>query len=153
MRNGALVRRFVIEVLARGDMVAFDALVADEIVVTSGIAPTGPMRGKAAFGQGLGALAAFSEGSLAIENIIPAGDRVTVRYTAFARHTGPQLGVEPTNRRIRMSEIRLMRFADRRIVEDYVADVNNDRPWLVYPRYCEAWLAGELETGAPVPVV
>lgn len=140
MRNAQVARRFVEEVLARGDMQAFDELVSDEIVVTSGISPLAPMVGKAAFAKGLGALAAFSDGALRLEDVLPTGDRVTVRYAAFATHTGDQLGVAPTGKRIKMWEIRLMRIADGRIVEDFVADINYDWPWLIAPRYRDAWL-------------
>ncbi len=141
LRNAEIARTFVERVLARGDLAVFDQLVADDIVVNSGISPLAPMIGKAAFGAGLGALAAFSEGELHLEDVIPAGDRVTVRYTAFARHTGDQLGVPATGKRIKMWEIRLMRIAAGKIVEDFVADVNYDWPWLVAPRYRDAWFA------------
>lgn len=34
-----------------------------------------------------------------------------------------------------MWEIRLMRLRNGRIVEDFVADINYDWPWLVAPAY------------------
>jgi predicted dinucleotide-binding enzyme/predicted ester cyclase len=147
MRNGEIAWRFVTDVLARGDMQAFDELVADSIVVNSGISPLAPMAGKEAFREGLGTLGAFSRGELHVQDVLPAGDRVTVRYVAYADHTGPQLGVPPTGKRIKMWEIRLMRIAESKIVEDFVADINYDWPWLVAPRYRDAWLRQMAEHG------
>lgn len=133
--NAEIARRFVEEVLAKGNMAVFEELVADEIVVHSGIRPFGPMVGKAAFREGLGALAAFSNGSMTIEDVLAVDDRVVVRYRAVADHTGDQLGVPATGKRIMMWEIRLMRLRDGQIVEDFVADINYDWPWLVAPAY------------------
>lgn len=134
-RNAAIARRFVERVLARGDMAVFDEVVDDDIVVNSGISPFAPMVGKEAFWSGLGALAAFSNGELAIEDLLAVEDRVVVRYRAHGDHTGDQLGVPPTGKRITMWEIRLMRLRDGRIVEDFVADINYDWPWLIAPAY------------------
>jgi len=144
-RNAAVARRFVEGVLARGDMAVFDEVVDDDIVVTSGISPFAPMVGKEAFRRGLGALAAFSNGDLTIEDILAVEDRAVVRYRAHGDHTGDQLGVPPTGTRITMWEIRLMRLRDGRIVEDIVADINYDWPWLVAPAYPD----GVGKTGLP----
>ena len=77
-----------------------------------------------------------------LEDLLAVEDRVVARYRARADHTGDQLGVPATGRRITMWELRLMRFRDGRLVEDFVADVNYDWPWLVAPAYRDAWLAG-----------
>lgn len=134
-RNRAVARRFVEHVLGGGDMQVFDEVVDDDVVVHSGIKPLAPMVGKEAFREGLGALAAFSNADLTIEDLLAVDDRVVVRYRAHADHTGDQLGVPATGKRITMWEIRLMRLRDGRIVEDLVADINYDWPWLVAPAY------------------
>ncbi len=141
LENAEVARRFIVYGLARGDGTILDSLVADDVVVTSGISPLAPMVGKAGFFAGLGALGAFSNVDLVLEEILPSTDRVTVKYTAHGTHTGDQLGVPPTQKRIEMKEIRLMRIRDGKIVEDFVADINYDWPWLVAPRYRDAWLA------------
>lgn len=134
-RNLELARRFLTEVLGAGDMVAFDELVADDVVVHSGISPLAPMVGKEAFRTGLGSLAAFSFEDFALEDLLAVEDRVVARYRAHATHTGDQLGVPASGRQVTMWEIRLMRWADDRLVEDFVADINYDWPWLVAPAY------------------
>ncbi len=141
LKNAEVARRFVVYGLARGDGATLDKLVAEDVVVTSGISPLAPMVGKAAFFAGLGTLGAFSNVELVLEDVLPKADRVTVRYTSHGTHTGDQLGVAATQKRITMKEIRLMRIRDGQIVEDFVADINYDWPWLVAPRYRDAWLA------------
>ena len=134
--NAAVARRFIEEVLAGGDMRAFDELVDENIVVNSGMRPLAPMVGREDFREGLGTLGAFSNaGELVIEDLLAVEDRVVARYRVQADHTGDQLGVPATGKRITMWEIRLMRLKGGKIVEDFVADINYDWPWLVAPAY------------------
>lgn len=134
-RNLEVARRFVDGFLVGQDLAVFDELVDDDVVVHSGVHPLGPMVGKQAFLEGMGALGAFTFTGFALEDILAVQDRVVVRYRAQAEHTGDQLGVPATGKRITMWEIRLMRLRDGRIVEDFVADINYDWPWLVAPAY------------------
>jgi hypothetical protein len=133
--NLGLARRFVAEVLGAQDAAAFAELVADDVVVNSGISPLAPMVGRDAFGAGLGSLAAFTFVDFALEDLLAVEDRVVARYRAHADHTGDQLGVPATGKRVTMWEIRLMRWRAGRLVEDFVADINYDWPWLVAPAY------------------
>lgn len=133
-----LGRRFVTEVLGAQDPEAFDALVADDVVVHSGIEPLAPMVGKEQFAAGLAKLAAFTFLDFELQDLLAVDDRVVVRYRARATHTGDQLGVPASGKEITMWEIRLQRWADGRLVEDFVADINYDWPWLVQPAYPDA---------------
>ncbi len=134
-RNATLARRFIEEVLAGGNMQSFDELVAEDVVVNSGLSPFAPMIGKEAFRQGLHTLGAFSNGDMTIEDVLAVQDRVIARYRAHADHTGDQLGVPPTGKRITMWEIRLMRWKNGQLIEDFVADINYDWPWLLAPAH------------------
>ena len=131
----ALGRRFLQEVLGAQDPAAFDELVADDVVVHSGISPLEPMVGKEAFRAGLAKLAAFSFEDFAVEDLLAIDDRVIARYRAHALHTGDELGVPATGKRVTMWEIRLQRWAGGQLREDFVADINYDWPWLVAPAY------------------
>ena len=133
--NLALGRRFITEVLGAQDQAAFTELVDEDVVVHSGIRPMAPMLGRDAFAAGLGSLAAFTFADFTVEDLLAVEDRVIARYRAHAEHTGDQLGVPATGKRITMWEIRLMRWRAGRLVEDYVADINYDWPWLVAPAY------------------
>ncbi len=134
----ALGRRFVTDVLGAQDPAAFEELVDDDVVVHSGIEPLAPMVGKAAFAAGLAKLAAFTFTGFVLEDLLAVDDRVIVRYRAQATHTGDQLGVPATGLDVTMWEIRLQRWRDGRLVEDFVADINYDWPWLVQPAYPDA---------------
>lgn len=134
-RNLQLAQRFMTEVLGQGNMDAFDELVAEDVVVNSGISPLEPMVGKEAFRAGLAKLAAFEFEDFSLEDLLATEDRVIARYRAHATHTGDQLGVPATGKRVTMWEIRLMRWTDGLLVEDFVADINYDWPWLVAPAY------------------
>lgn len=133
--NLVRARRFIEEALGAGDMSVFDELVDDEVVVHSGISPFAAMRGKEAFRTGLGSLGAFSFEDFALEDLLAVEDRVIARYRAHATHTGDQLGVPASHQRITMWELRLMRWREGRLVEDFVADINYDWPWLVAPAH------------------
>ena len=133
--NLALGRRFINDVLGGRDQAAFAELVDPDVVVNSGISPSAPMVGRDAFATGLGALAAFTFVDFTLEDVLAVGDRVIVRYRAHADHTGDQLGVPATGKRVTMWETRLMRWRAGRLVEDFVADINYDWPWLVAPAY------------------
>ena len=133
--NLAAARRFVAEVLVAQDSAAFAELVDPDVVVNSGMRPLEPMVGRDAFAEGLGTLAAFAFIDFTVEDMLPVEDRVIVRYRARADHTGDQLGVPATGKRITMWELRLTRWRAGRLVEDFVADINYDWPWLVAPAY------------------
>lgn len=133
--NLAVARRFVAEVLGAQDQRAFTELVDPDVVVNSGMQPLAPMIGRDAFAEGLGTLAAFTFVDFTVEDMLPVEDRVLVRYRAHADHTGDQLGVPATGKRVTMWELRLTRWRAGRLVEDFVADINYDWPWLVAPAY------------------
>ena len=130
-----MVSRFLTEVLGQGNLAVLDEVTAPDLVVNSGISPLAPIRGRQAFRDALGVLAAFTFLDFTVEDLFAVQDRVVVRYRALADHTGDQLGVAATGKRVTMWEIRLMRLRDGLIVEDFVADINYDWPWLVAPAY------------------
>ncbi len=127
--------RFVTEALGQRDRTAFDALVHPDVVVHSGLSPLKPIRGAEAYWQTLGQLAAFTFLDFELRDLFATGDRAVAQFRAHALHTGDQLGVPATQQRILMWEIHLMRWHDGRLVENVVADVNYDWPWLVQAAY------------------
>ena len=131
----AAARRFFEKALAGGDRKTFDELVAEDVVVNSGIEPLATIRGRDAYWNALGKLAAFTFESFGIEDVIVSGDRTVVRMRAEAAHTGDALGVPATQKKIVLWEIHLMRWRDGRIIENLVADINYDWPWLVASAY------------------
>ena len=125
--NVALARRFAERALGAGDMAAFDEIVADDIVVETGLKPDAPIRGKAEYGAVIGERlgAILSNASMDVEEVAALGeDRAMVRFTASADHTGSLWGVPATGRRITMREVHIMRFRDGKLVENLVGGLN-----------------------------
>lgn len=126
-RHKELARRFVERALGMGDTAAFDEIVAEDVVVHSGLKPTGPIRGKEEYRRQLAETLGrvFSDGVMTIDDVAATTDgRVVVRFTAAATHTGALWGIAPTGRRITMKEIHFMRFRDGELVENWVGGLN-----------------------------
>lgn len=133
--NRALALRFVNEALAMGKQDVFEALVHPDVVAWSGLEPLGPIRGRDAYWAALGKLQAFTFVGFELQDLLAVEDRVIARFNARADHTGPQLGVAATGKRIVMWEVHMMRWRDGQLVENFVSDINYDWPWLIAPAY------------------
>src|SRR3954453_2299391 len=59
----------------------------------------------------------FPDLTLTCDDIVPASDKVAVRWTATGTHEGDQLGVPATHRKVRLTGIDMLRIADGRIAE------------------------------------
>ena len=91
IRNLAAARRFVEGVLGGADPGAFAELVAESVVVDTGLKPGGKITGRDEYGRVLAATlgAAFSNGRMEIKDIAALVDgRVIVRFEASADNTG-----------------------------------------------------------------
>ena len=135
-RNLAAARRFVEGVLSGADPGAFADVVAEGVVVDTGLKPNGKITGREEYGRVLGATlgTAFSNGRLEIKDIAPLADgRVVVRFEASADNTGPLNGIAATGKRFTFCELHLMRFVDGKLVENWVGELN--------PLMYETWQA------------
>jgi steroid delta-isomerase-like uncharacterized protein len=59
------------------------------------------------------------EGHWAIQEIVEAGDRVTVRWVGEGTHTGEVMGVAPTGRKIRVDAVSVLHIRDGKIARNY----------------------------------
>jgi steroid delta-isomerase-like uncharacterized protein len=121
-RNKAIVRRFVDEVFVAGDEAAVDELVAADFVPhTWGSVEPGTASLKQAMERVSGGL---SDVSMTIDDMIAEGDRVAVRLTSHAVHSGEFMGMPPSGNDYTISEVHIFRIADDRIAEHWhVADL------------------------------
>lgn len=115
--NKAVVRRFIDEVFVAGRSDAIDELVAPDFVPHSwpGTGP-GPADLKRAMTR---VFAGLSDVSMAIEDMIAEGDRVAVRLTAHAVHTGEFMGMPASGKAYTIPEIHIFRVSDSRIAEHW----------------------------------
>lgn len=126
-RNMGLARRFVEGVLGGADPGAFAEIVDEHVAVDTGLKPTGRIQGAAEYGRVLAETlgAAFTNGSLSIEDIAPLVDgRIMVRFVASADNTGALNGIPPFGARFTFAEIHLLRFENGKLVESWVGGLN-----------------------------
>lgn len=114
--NKALVRRVYAEWWnARGNAASVDEMVRPDFI---GHLDNGKVRtidtlrqDIAVFQSALGGLREE------VEDMIAEGDRVAVRYTLYATHTGDFYGAKPTGKAIKVSGIEIFRIQDGKIAE------------------------------------
>ena len=115
--NKGVALRFIEGVFIDQDPKAVDELAADDFTAhTFGDLPPGPEALKEAMhraGEGI------SEPKFEIHDVIAEKDRVAVRLTTRARHTGTFMGVEPSGNEYSIDEIHLFRIEDGKVLEHW----------------------------------
>lgn len=113
--NEQAVRRIYEECLNQGRTDALRDLVSDDYVGPQG------ERGAAGFGQPIAALrAGFPDIRFVIEDVVASGDRVAVRWTWRATHTGTFRGLAPSGRPVTDTGMAIYQLRDGRIVRAWV---------------------------------
>ena len=116
--NKAIARRFFEEVWNQRTLD-----VVDEI-----FAPTLTFNGKSVSREAIkqlvtARLAAFPDIHVTVDDQVAEGDKVSTRRTWEATHQGPYRGISATGKRVRWTQISIVRFAEGRAVEDWaIAD-------------------------------
>lgn len=118
-RNKETAREFIDRVFVHQEDAAIDELVAEDFLPHT----FGPMpHGREGLRAGMRrAAAGVSEARFEIHDMIAEGDRVAVRLTPSARHTGPFMGIEPTGNRYSIDEIHVFGIRDGRVAEHWHA--------------------------------
>jgi steroid delta-isomerase-like uncharacterized protein len=119
-QNKAVIRRLIDEVWNRRAFDVADELFAPEaIIYESGVALPGT--GPAAVKQLIGAIcAAVPDNRITIDDMIAAEDKVVLRWSSLGTHQGVLQGIAPTNREVAANGIAIYRFADGRVVEEWM---------------------------------
>jgi steroid delta-isomerase-like uncharacterized protein len=115
--NKAVVRRFIDEVFVAGRLDAVDDLVAPDFVPHSwpGTGP-GPAELKRAMKR---VFAGLSDVSMKVEDMIAEGDRVAVRLTAHAVHSGEFMGLPASGKAYTVTEIHMFRVEEEKVTEHW----------------------------------
>lgn len=116
-RNKEIARQVIERIFVRQEDAAIDELVSDRFVAHT----FGPMApGREGLREGMRrAGAGVSEARFEIRDVIAEDDRVAVRLTTSARHTGRFLGIEPTGNRYEINEIHIFRIREGQLVEHW----------------------------------
>lgn len=115
--NVTLVRRYVVDVISRGDLDAIPEIYSENYVNHTTLAggvvrrPGGVRNVAVAFRTG------FPDVNVTIDDVIAVGDKVVTRATGFGTHTGEFQGMAPTGRKIEVRIISIFRIAHGKIVE------------------------------------
>jgi predicted ester cyclase len=116
-RNKQVARQVIERIFMRQEDAAIDELVGDRFVAHT----FGPMPpGREGLREGMRrAGAGVSDARFEIHDMIAEGDRVAVRLTTSARHTGKFMGIEPSGNRYSIDEIHILRIEDGQMVEHW----------------------------------
>lgn len=116
--NIALVRRYLDEVVHTGKMGVDSSLLAPDHVAHSSGSP--PVQGQEDWKQGAVALySAFPDIHVTFEDEMAMGDKVVIRWTVRATHTGALRNIPATGKPVTWTGITIVRVADGKIVEQW----------------------------------
>ena len=118
--NVAATRRWFEEVWNQRRVETIHELVAPDCVI-QGVSETGEaMRGPDAFLQVYNRLVgAFPDMRMTVEDCFGAGDMVAARWSGKMRHTGHELGIDPSGATLELAGITMLRFANGQVVESW----------------------------------
>jgi len=113
-----VVRRYYDEVLNTANLALIDELATDDYIENDPFPGQG--NGRADLKARVAALLeAFSPCTFTIEDVVAEGDRVVVRWSSSGTHSGPFMGMPPTNRSYTISGIDIHRLTDERMAEHW----------------------------------
>ena len=116
--NKSLVRRYVEQVLNRGNMAVVDELIAADY--KRYISPTAASLTVDVQKQRLaGIRAAFPDWHLTIEELIAEGDRVAFRATIRGTHKGVFQNIAPTGKQVMVSALDIVRIDNGKLIEHW----------------------------------
>ena len=111
----SFAERWFGEVWNKGRREAIAEMTAPEAVFHDG---TDIMRGPEGFYPFFDRMRAnFSDLSVTVEDVIVEGDRLCVRWSSNATHTGEGLGIPPNGQRCHITGISIVRVKDGKVIE------------------------------------
>jgi predicted ester cyclase len=113
--NKQTIRRLYDECINPNRLDLLGDLVASDFVGPEGV------HGPGGFGAGLtGLRAGFPDIHFTIDDLIAEGDRVTVRSTWHATHTGTFRGMAPTGKPVTNTSIAIYQLANHKLIHSWV---------------------------------
>ncbi|HKZ23483.1 MAG TPA: ester cyclase [Thermoplasmata archaeon] len=117
--NEALLRRFYDEALSKGNVNVVDELV-DRNFVDHEPNPPGFKSGIEGTKQVISAMrTGFPDLQVAVNEVIPHGDKVVARVTLSGTHKGKFMDIPPTGKRVSFEGIDIVRFSGGKAVEHW----------------------------------
>ncbi len=118
-KNKEIVTRFNREFIEQGNLDSFKELVDDKVINHS--APTGSPNGPESMFYFLNDVLrkGFPDIKVEIHDQIAETDRVTSRKTFTATHSGEFMGIPPSNKKVNINVIDIIRLRDGKYVEHW----------------------------------
>lgn len=117
--NKQLYRRFMDEVVTKGNMKVADEILAPQVREYERLPPGIPPTAAGIKRLFTTLRGAFPDLEATVEDQIAEHDKVVARVTLRGTHKGEFLGIAPTNRTVAYEAIDISRFADGRLVEHW----------------------------------
>lgn len=115
--NESTMRRFVEEVINKGDFPLLDELVHPKYVYRS---PDQEVHGREDLGSLLGAYReAFPDLHLTIDELLIAGDKAALAFTLSGTNDGELMGNPATGKQVKVNGVTLSRFENGKIIEEW----------------------------------
>jgi ketosteroid isomerase-like protein len=134
-----IAERFIAEGIAKADMAVFDALVADDIIVETGLSPQGPIKGRDAYKA---VFAGFADSwpvtDFKVHQIDEAGDTIVIEFTATCIFRKDYYGVKATHQITPLREIHRLEVNGGKIVRNTVGAINFPFEYIMYPALKDA---------------
>ena len=148
--NLAIARRFVEHGIAKADASVFDECVDRDVVVTTGLSPAEPIRGRDAYKAVFAGFAdAWPVRRFEVTDAFAVADRVVVRFTATTVFTKDYYGVPADGLVAPLDEVHVYTLRAGRIVAAVVGAINLPFEFTMYPALRDAVLGGlERDRGA-----
>lgn len=116
VENKAIARRFLEEVINKGNQAVADELVASNFVDHNPLPGHAPTR--EGFKQSFVIFrAAFPDLKYTIEDMIAEGDKLVIRWKATGTHKGGLFGIPPTGKKITVTGMDIFRITGGKLVE------------------------------------
>ena len=117
--NKAVARRYLEEVVSKGNLAVVDELVATNYVGHSTVAPE--VKGPEGLKQRITQLrTAFPDIKFTIDDLVAEGDKVATRTTFRGTHKGDFMGVAPTGKAVTVTGIGILHIANGKIQEGWL---------------------------------
>ena len=116
--NKAIFRRLLEEFWVKGKLDVADELLAPDFVFHDSCAEE-PLNLEGYKQDVMEYVSSCIDVQATVEDIVAEGDKVAVRYTWSGIHTGGLLDAPPTEKRLTIRVIAILRIADGKIVEEW----------------------------------
>jgi predicted ester cyclase len=113
-----IVKRFLTELWEEGNQDIIEEVLAENYVdhgLPEGLPPN--REGFREFADMY--LSAFSDLDTSAEDVITEGDKAVLRWSARGIHKGELMNIPPTNKRVEMTGINILRFSGDKVVESW----------------------------------